>query len=299
VRLRISSQIASNAITQWLTLAQGEPRIDLGLTIDWQGHPGIGAEYRQTGGYRAEDDRKAFYDERYKLQAWFPLAFRGQKVFKDAPFDVTESGLTNTFFETWSTIKNNVMLHWVDVFDPGEGAGVALLADHTTSYSHGAGDPLGLTLQYSGIGLWGRNYSIEGPTEVNYALIPHNGDWQAANLWTAGASWNEPLIPRLGHSSPDSGASERILLDLGAAGWEIPAMQSSAGKILVRLFNPSADNGAKTISYGARASKIERVLLNGQALEELPLRTDANGLSVFELALPPRGIGTLRITMDE
>ena len=50
--------------------------------------------------------------------ALFPLALRGQKVFKDAPFDVTESRLTNTFFEAWSEIKNNVMLHWVDVPSP-------------------------------------------------------------------------------------------------------------------------------------------------------------------------------------
>ncbi|MGO8676150.1 MAG: glycoside hydrolase family 38 C-terminal domain-containing protein [Limisphaerales bacterium] len=299
VRLRVSSQIASNSITQWLTLAQGEPRIDLGLTIDWQGHPGIGAEYRQSGGFRAEDDRKAFYDERCKLLALFPLALRGQKVFKDAPFDVTESRLTNTFFEAWSEIKNNVMLHWVDVFDPREGTGVALLADHTTSYAHGAEQPLGLTLQYSGIGLWGRNYSVQGPTEVNYALFPHSGDWQAAGLWTAGAAWNEPLIARLGRASADSGTGESTLLNIARADWELTAARMRAGKILIRLFNPSADDRAKTVSYGARASRIELVQLNGRALKELPFRNDENGLSVFELALPSRGIGTLRITPIE
>jgi alpha-mannosidase len=176
---------------------------------------------------------------------------------------------------------------------------VALLADHTTSYAHGAEQPLGLTLQYSGIGLWGRNYSVQGPTEVNYALLPHAGDWQAAGLWTAGAAWNEPLIARLGHSSGDSGTSEGTLLNIAHADWELTAARRRAGKTLIRLFNLSADDRPKTVSYGARASKIERVRLNGQAIEELPLRTDANGFSVFELALPSRGIGTLRITPDE
>ena len=56
------------------------------------------------------------------------------------------------------------------MFHPREGTGVALLADHTTSYAHGAEQPLGLTLQYSGIGLWGRNYSVQGPTEVKLRL---------------------------------------------------------------------------------------------------------------------------------
>jgi hypothetical protein len=104
------------------------------------------------------------------------------------------------------------------------------------------------------------------------------------------------LIARLGHSGVDSRTGERSLLNIAGADWELAAVRMRAGKILIRLFNPSADDRAKTISYGARASKIERVQLNGQALEELPLRHDANGFSVFDLALPSRGIGTLRIT---
>ena len=71
---------------------------------------------------------------------------------------------------------------------------MALLADHTTSFAHGPDHPLGLTLQYSGVGLWGRNYSLRGPTEIRYGLLPHAGDWQKADLWTASTAWNEPLV---------------------------------------------------------------------------------------------------------
>jgi alpha-mannosidase len=296
VRLRVSSQIASNTVTQWITLVQGEPRIDLSVTIDWQGNPGIGADYYQAGGFRREQDRKAFYDERYKLLALFPLNLHRQEVFKDAPFDVTESRLTNTFFETWSEIKNDVILHWVDVRDAAQGVGVALLSDHTTSYAHGADHPLGLTLQYRGVGLWGRDYSVRGPTEVKYALLPHAADRQSAAVWTAGTAWNEPLVARLSPSGVETGAGEKSLLTIDGADWEVPAMRVSAGKILVRLFNPSSDARGRIVRYGAPASKVEMVQLNGQFIKELTVRKGARGETIFELALPSKGIGTLRIT---
>jgi alpha-mannosidase len=295
-RVRISSQLSSNAVTQWIALAQGEPLIDLRVTIDWQGNPGIGGEYQQAGGFRREEDRKAFYDGSRKLLALFPLSLHGQKVFKDAPFDVTESRLTNTFFETWSGIKNDVILHWVDVCDAPEGVGIALLSDHTTSYAHGADHPLGLTLQYSGIGLWGRDYSVHGPTEVSYALLPHVADYQPAALWSAATSWNEPLVARLSPSGAEAGASERSLLTIEGGNWEVPTMRAGAGKILVRLLNPSSDGGKISVRYDAPASRVELIQLNGQLIKELKARKGAQGETVFELALPPKGIGTLRIT---
>ena len=170
-------------------------------------------------------------------------------MFKDAPFDVTESRLPNTFFDSWSGIKNNVLLHWVDIYDPGDGIGVALLTDHTTSYAHGTEHPLGLTLQYSGVGLWGRNYSIQGPTKVEYALLPHAGDWQSADLWTAGTAWNEPLVARLSPHGAEAGSSELSLLTMEGAAWEVPTLRMSGGKVLVRLFNPSSDDRVRTVRY--------------------------------------------------
>lgn len=296
VRVRVNGQIASNAVTQCLTLAQGEPRLDFNLRIDWQGNPGLGADFEQAGGYRAEHDRKAFYDDRAKLLALFPLNLRAPRIFKDAPFDVTESGLTNTFFETWSGIKNNVILHWVDAYDAAAGVGVALLTDHTTSYAHGADHPLGLTLQYRGIGLWGRGYPLKGPTKVNYALWPHAGDWRKAELWNGCAAWLEPLIASL--TQADSGAQDgaKSLLTVEGGGWEVPAMRRSDGHLLLRLFNPSSDARPRTLAYGGPASRIELVQLNGQVIREIPCRREAPGRTCFDLALPPLGLGTLKVT---
>ena len=98
--------------------------------------------------------------------------------YKNAPFDVCKSSAENTFFNRWSEIKHNVILHWVDEAEERGNYAMALYSDHTTSYQHGSDYPLGLTLQYSGQGLWGRNYLIDRSTQVKYSLMPHTGTWQ-------------------------------------------------------------------------------------------------------------------------
>ena len=295
IRVRVSGEIESNAVTQTITLVQNEPRIDFSMRIYWRDNPGIGADYQQSNDFRRENDRKAFYDDRCKLLATFPLNLPRQEIFKDAPFDVTGSRLTDTFFENWSAIKNNIILNWVDACDPGRNVGVALLTDHTTSYTHSADHVLGLTLQYAGIGLWGRDYGLSGTTEIHYALLPHAGDWERAGLWSAARSWSEPLLVRT--FQPDGSVAEpnRSLLRIEGDGWEVPTARLSGDKVLVRLFNPSASPSRKVLHYGAPVSKIEQVQLGGRVLREIPFKK-GRGEVVFKVALPQFGLGTLQIT---
>lgn len=296
IRLQITGQLASNSVTQWITLAQGEPRIDFRVKIDWQGKPHIGADPEQFGRFRNEEDRRAFYDDRFKLLALFPANFQQQQVFKDAPFDVTASTLTNTLFDAWSEIKNNIILRWVDLYDPQSQIGLALMTDHTTSYAHGSDFPLALTLQYAGVGLWGRDYSVQGPTEVSYSLLPHREDHEHANVWAAGESWNEPLVARVVDGVPERSSAKFSLLTIEGAEWEVPTIRCRPDKVLIRLFNPSSDAGTKTVHYRGTASKVELVQLNGDVIRELPMRNSSDGYVNFELALSKFAVGTLRIT---
>jgi alpha-mannosidase len=294
-RVRIGSQVAYNPVIQTITLTRGEPRIDFSVRIDWQSSPGIGADFQQGGSYDAKADRKAFYDERSKLRVSFPLNLQHQEVFKDAPFDVVESHLSDTFFTNWSTIKNDVILDWVDVFDPSKDVGAALLTDHTTSYGHGANDPLSLTLQYSGVGLWGRDYSLNGTTEVHYAILPHAGNWAESGLWTTSKSWNEPLVTRIFRSNPETLGPDRSLLEIAGGGWEIPTARLDGGDVFFRLFNPSTRVSQKTIHYGGPASRADLMQLDGRLLKRVPVRKNAAGTADLDVVLPAFGIGTLRI----
>ncbi|HTI08697.1 MAG TPA: glycoside hydrolase family 38 C-terminal domain-containing protein [Puia sp.] len=288
VQLEIRGAIAGSPFTQVLTLQEGQPRVDLHLTIDWKGNPAIG-EYFELP--KNDQVRKAYYDDRYKLLALFPLRLASQKVFKNAPFDVTESRLSNTFYNRWDSIKNNVLLNWVDVEDSAGKYGMALLCDHTTSYGHGEDFPLALTVQYSGNGIFYRDYRVDGPSEMNYAWIPHKGRWDRAGIWTEGTKFNAPMLARI---TDKAGAGERSLLQPEQAGMEISSLTFEGDELLIRLFNAEAGSAEQKLYLGFAAVTAAEVGLDGRRVKELPIRKDRSGRRFVELSIPRFGIRTLR-----
>ncbi len=285
VKVEIRGTIAENPFSEVLTLQMGQPRVDVHLKIDWKGNPAIG-EYFEVP--KNEEVRKAYYDDRYKLLALFPLRLDSQKVYKNAPYDVTESRLANTFYRRWDSIKNNVLLNWVDVTDGAGDHGMALLSDHTTSYAHGTDFPLGLTVQYSGNGIFYRNYTLDGASEINYALLPHVGKWDRAGIWTEGVKWNEPLIVC---AARDSGTRSLLVPDRGV---EVSSVRMEGDSLYVRLFNAEASGPVVRVYLGFAARVAEEVELDGRRIRALPIRKDRSGRRWVELRLPRFGIRTLK-----
>ena len=293
IELAIKGTIANNPFTQLLTVKEGEERIGLSVNIDWKGNPGIG-ESTPAGTYKWQNPKKAFYDDRFKLLALFPLNLANQKVYKDAPFDVTESKLDNTFYNSWDSIKNNVILNWVDVTDGAGKYGMAMLTDHTTSYAHGKDFPLGLDIQYSGMGLWGRDYKINGPTSINYALIPHAGKWDKSGVWTDATKWAEPLIAKVSGASPQKD-QQRSFIDIDKPGIEISSMVFDGDDLLVRLFNAESNNLPKAISFDAKIDKAELVELNGTKRSDVKIIETGNK-SLINLTIPRFGFRTIKLS---
>ena len=283
----VKGAIAGHPFTQELTLTMGESLIDVRLRIDWKGNPGVG---ESAGPSSDKEVRKSYYDDRYKLLALFPPAWPVGKVYKNAPFDVTDSRLDNTFFNRWDSIKNNVLLNWVDVEDRSGKYGLALLCDHTTSYVHGDGYPLGLTIQYSGNGIFYRNYSIDGPTEIHYALLPHADKWDRAGVEAASVRWNEPLVvvqggERLSHS----------FIRPSTNGWEITSMRMDGKDLLVRVFNAAGDGRPGLLEMGFRADEVWLEELDGRRLKKPgPGGHESGNSESVELSIPRFGIRTIR-----
>jgi alpha-mannosidase len=294
VKLAIHGTIDNYPFTQYLTVGQGQKRIDLQVNVAWQGNPGIGEE-TLPGTYSWQNPKKAFYDDRYKLLALFPLNLKGQKVYKNAPFDVTESRLANTFYNRWDSIKNNVILNWVDVTDREGKYGMALFTDHTTSYTHGEDFPLGLDIQYSGMGLWGRDYKINGPTTVHYSLLPHAGKWDQAHIWTAGTALAGPLIASVSGEKADERDTYRSFISIDKPGFEISSMTFAGDTLLVRIYNAEGDASPRKITLSAKIGTADLVELNGTIKEKARMdNVDKN--TVITLAMPRFGFRTLRLT---
>ncbi|QHT71470.1 hypothetical protein GXP67_34835 [Rhodocytophaga rosea] len=291
VKAEIKGELLTHPYTQTITLKQGDRKIECNLKIDWKENIGIGNDYKQQGGLDSKDYIKPFYDDSQKLLALFPVNFSSQKIYKDAPFDVTESKLKNTFFTRWDSIKHNILVNWVDVYDEQNNIGLALLTDHTTSYSHGENFPLGLNIQYSGAGLWGRNHTITGPTEINYALVSHTGKWDQAQLSTEVMNWNEPLVASL---TQNKGDAKKSLVDVTGTGLQVTTVLADGNDLLVRLFNAEGDSKPKKVLLGGNVSAIELVELNGTVKETLNTQKNKTGSEVT-VAMPRFGLRTMRL----
>lgn len=287
--VRIKGHIHGHPFVQLLSLVAGQQRIDMNLTIDWKGNVGIG-EYKQQKKWT--DNRRAFTDDRYKLKVMFPSTLKQGKITKNAPFDVTESGLEDTFFGQWDQIKNNVVLNWIDLFDENSQHGLAVLTDHTGSYVHGKEYPLSLTAQYSGLGLWGMDYKINGPLHMGYALIPHEKSWNIARIADRSNAWNEPLVASYHpHLQPE----DRQLITLSDDQLEISALQLEHGQLSLRLFNSDNRKASATVAINFPAASLQEVLLNGEQKGNIPLKKIAGNRNAFVAQLPEFGIRTFQI----
>lgn len=291
ITAQIKGELLSNPFTQTITLKQGDRKIECALKIGWKTNIGIGSDYKQHEKIDPKDYQKPFYDDSQKLLALFPVQFQSEKIYKDAPFDVTESKLENTFFSRWDSIKHNLMVSWVDLYDTKNNVGLALLSDQTTTYAHGEDFPLGLNIQYSGAGLWGRNHTITGPTKMRYALVPHAGKWDETGISGEALNWNEPAIPILTGAAKDS---QKSLIESSTTAYQYPSTSLEGKDLLIRIFNAEGDAQPQTIALNGKASSAALVELNGTIKEKLSVR-DHSGKTVLTVSMPRFGIRTIRV----
>lgn len=313
VEARVSGHIGEHPFVQTYTLVQGAEVVDCRLYIRWQGRPGIGA-YAQRDAFKA--NARAFYQDQSKLTLWLPLALGPQvRLSKDAPFDVCESRLPHTHFKTWDSLQHNVILHWVDVADASHG--LALLTDHTGAYVYGQGEALGLTLQYAGQGLWGRDHPVQGPTSLHYALCPHKGNWEEGGVERSRLEWEQPLVaverPAASAQAPQPGADTAVGTSFLRIE-EAPSVQLSAllpapqGGWLLRLYNASASPATATLRFGFPVGKLTETDPAGKAPAANPETANEGSANMsantwakqmrdntVKVTLPPFGIRTLHV----
>lgn len=288
ITVAIEGKISGHPFTQTLRLVRGEERIDMNIHIDWKNNVSIG---EPNVDFRLENPRKAFYDDRYKLLLHFPVSIKNAQISKDAPFDVCQSRLDNTFYNRWDSIKHNVIVHWVDLSSDENGYGIALFSDHTTSYAYGKDFPLSLNVLYSGKGLWGMDYGIIGSTDLSYSLLPHWGDWRSCGLWTRSGRVNEPLLANL---TGQPSILSHSFLSIEKEAYELSAMYYEGEQMFVRLFNAQSDDSEFNVTLAGIGLMIDQVELDGRVIKSLPVR-EKDGKSIVCLSIPHLGICTLRI----
>lgn len=286
--ITIGGEIAGHPFTQTYTIAEGSPRVDCALHIDWQGNPGIG-EYKER---HWNNDRRGFCDDRYKLCLLLPTSFSADRLWKDAPFDVCESKQESTFFNRWSQIKHNIILNWIDFTDADATAGLGLLTDHTTSYVHGPGFPTALTVQYSGQGLWGRDYVIDRPSDLTFALVPHAGSCGADAIADESDSFNEPLQAFVCGGSGKAETGQLLAVDV--PGYRVSAaMPAANGNLSLRMHNSHADTPA-SLRLNVGGARLTETDLLGNPLGDAGA-SKGKDVTSLEMALPRNGFKTWEV----
>ncbi len=290
--VEIEGTVAGTTFRQTVTLRHGSPLIDCQMTIDWKQNHRIG-DFTRPEKKDKGDKRTTFYDTRYALSLVFPTAMKQATLWKNAPFDVCKSRLESTFFNSWDSLKHNVILEWADLHSAREKRSMALFTDHTTSYSYSTDHPLALTAQYGGPGLWGRDYTFDGTTTFRYALVPHTASWDKDGIHQLSTAWNEPLMQTNCYAAASASHS---LIDVGDSGYELVSVTREGNDLLVRLFNASGDNTKQHIKVRAKVAAATEVDLLGNELSSTETRRTTDGTQ-FSVSMNRFAIRTYKLKM--
>ncbi len=295
VRVQALGTIGGCPFRATLTVTQGEPSISCDVTFRFDQDTWIGDPWDIKPEDRSKQRRRSSNNGGAKLQAIFPVAFKGGVLDKSSAFDVCRSRNRSTHFERWDEIKHNIITDWVDLFDDEQGIGLALLSDRTTAYSCAEGEPLGLVLGWGGeAGFWWGKCPLRGDQQASYAVIPHRGNWTEARLWQANQAFGEDVVTEeipAGRSS-DSVAA---LLRIRSPNTTLSSLTIVEGEVQVRLFCPSTEAEDAVLDVGFPIHGARLVELDGRPIHSVQLVPGARGRSTLQLAMPPFAIRTLRL----
>jgi mannosylglycerate hydrolase len=126
-----------------------------------------------------------------------------------------------------------------------------------------------------------RGAQLQKPLAFDYALLPHRGDWQDADLYAAADAY---LVP-LEHAAAGDGPRPLSGQELAVHGAEVSAVTREPGGIVVRLFNPGRRSTTATIDRdGAPVSGFVVDLL-GAPLEAFAGRVELRPFEIVTLRL--------------
>lgn len=237
------------------------------------------------------EPKKSNHDDTYKLRAVFPAFFGNGKLYKNSAFNVTESKLDNTTFMGWDKIKHNIIVNWVDAYDEKEDAGLTLFSLNTTSYQHGNTPdmPLGLTLAWGFTGgfWWGKS-KLEGPHECEYAIMPHFGKWDKADVSFVNSLLNEPFTSSV--ICTEEEPKEKESLFSLSKGFEISAFYRENGKYYLRIFNATGENNTCSVKTALKLKGLRGVTVEGKEYD-FTVNLFDNGFEIHDI--PPFGIRTV------
>ena len=254
-----------STLTQRISLTAGSKQVVFATEADWQ-----------------EDERM--------LRAIFPLNVYADAVNCEIQFGhLKRPTHRNTM---WDYAKDEIAAHqWIDLSQPDFGA--AILNDCKYGYSAN-GHTISVHLL--------RSPSYPDPScdrarhRFNYALLPHEGDFIAAEVYKAGYEFNTPLavVEATGSQGGHLPADRFSAIALEGAGVMIEAVKKAEDEnaLVVRLYETSGASASVTLQVNLPHASAALADLMERETEALAA-TEAGG--GYELRFAPFEIKTVKV----
>jgi alpha-mannosidase len=131
---------------------------------------------------------------------------------------------------------------------------------------------------------------------LDYAIVPHTGDWRSAVLWRAGMEFNNPLLVRT--AAQHSGGLPRRwgLLSLSADNVVVSALKPGKGRTVILRVYEAAGRATPAVraSFRTGIDRVRETNLIEDPGEEIPHSTDG-----FIFDLRPFQIRTFQLTLKD
>jgi alpha-mannosidase len=275
----ISRRFGSSRIEQRIALWHNMRRIDFATTVEWQ-------------------ERQSL------LRALFPLNLNSERATCEIQFGALERSTTRN--TSWDRARFEVCAQrWVDLSEGDYG--VALL--NTGKYGHSfAGSTIGLSLLKGGV--FPDPEADKGTHQFTYSLLPHSGDWRAAQVVRRAYELNAPLrgegvsrwqgkrvspiatgVPSNSESSPSHRLTASFLhTPTEHIVVETVKVAANGDGIIVRLYEAHNQRGPVELSFERAVASAEET----DMLERGSTALAVEGNSV-RLSIRPYEVKTLRV----
>jgi mannosylglycerate hydrolase len=237
----------------------------------------------------------------HRLRAHFPLPTVVSGSDAECAFAVVHRGLTAEGGPHEAGLPTFVSRRFVDCSDGR--AGLAVLHDGLLEYEVvDEGTALALTLlratgylsrteaalrpNPAGPALPVQDAQLQKPLAFDYAVLPHRGNWETADLYTAADDFLVPLEHApAGGTGPDIGRRPAAGSVLTVDGAVVSSVLRDAGGVVVRLFNPSRAGTTATLQSGGAPTEGWVIDLLGAPLEAFVGTVDLRPSEIVTLRL--------------
>jgi len=256
--------------------------------------------------------------EDHYLQVCFESGIDTDKVHVQGQFDVVERSLGDIDYSIFDEDPQpeNPMNSFIDLSDGT--AGLALLNEGLKAYEVTGGKnktmcltllrcfplricvtPLEMT-DYSKID---KSSQCLGRQTFRYAVMPHKGDWQEANLWQASETFNLPmLIAQIAPTGHGTEPVEKSFLELEIENLHVSAVKKSeeGDGWCVRLFNQGSETVRNRIRLnGGRANPAKpKSPVEAIKSEFVPAPTESRWSGAREVTLEELAIRELAVSSE-